>query len=683
MPYKLIGKAFLCKLCSIVIILIALIADQVVISERIFPGNSYSHREVVDQEGNVLVEWVADPKNTDVIFNITAKTRGYVSLGFSKTGKMTRSDIVIGGVGKNRVPYLTDRHTIEGRIPIQDIQQDWKLIKAWENGTHTSIKIMRKMETCDPQDYPITDDTVHLMWAFGEDDTIDYHFKNRGSFQVHLLQPDLTPQVPAPSSQQSDSPNMTGFDVWRLSVSLTNSNITRKSNPWCVFQKGPELEKKSYIIGFSTLMNSEAIITHLDRLVIYKCFPKPESNAEEYSGSCQNATELYSYCKDIIYTWGRGGKDIFLPKNTGIPFGVQSNEHYLVEAFLGNPIQNGSEDDPEKMVESREFNVDTDLLLTETARKYETKIMRVGQNPMHSSIIPSGSLGFEVFGHCASECTERMIPKRKAIRVFGVSFDTGQSGKSVTLHQVRNANQIPLVLQNGNHDPSFQQMHILREETPIRPGDQITVRCTFDSTSRTSISSSNVPSQVTPERCLAYLWYNKEVSSNETSNKQAHDCTSVIHPGDFGQWISVNAPATMKRNIGSELENSLMKLNWTPRLRQSLYNLYKFGRYRSSCGTVPGQQKMNTTIGTTNINRSSSSIISFNRNQSNNGITKAGASSSPARPKPAPSSSSATPGEITVYPLPVEEIPYTMGCPTLGRPPPVLLGPPGPVIFGF
>ncbi|CAL8122548.1 unnamed protein product [Orchesella dallaii] len=693
MIYRLLGNAF--SWGVIAVILIAQIKEYMVTSERIFSGNPYSHREVVDQEGNVLVEWIADPKKPDVLFNITAKTRGYVSLGFSKTGKMTRSDIVIGGVGKNAVPYLTDRHTIEGRIPLQDIQQDWKLVKAWENGTHTSLKILRKMETCDPHDYAINDDTVHLLWAFGEDDTIDYHFKNRGSFQVQLLQPDLAPQIPPPSSQQSGSaPNMTGLDVWRLSVSLSGSNITRDSNPWCVFQKGPELDKKNYIIGFSTLMNSDQVRTHLDRLVIYKCYPKSNLNVEDdkfqalvdYSGSCQNATELYSYCKDMIYTWGRGGKDIFLPKNTGIPFGVQPDEYYLVEAFLrGQPPQNGS-DDSEKMTGSQEFNVDTDILLTEATRKLEAKIMRIGQNPMHSTIIPPGSLNFEVFGHCASECTERMIPRRKAIRVFGVSFDTGPSGKSATLHQIRNANQIPLVLQDGNHDPSFQQMHILSQETPIRPGDQLTVRCTFDSTFRADGSSVQPQSQVTPERCLAYLWYYKDENSNGTTNKQPIECTSVIHPGDFGQWITVNAPATKKRNMGSsseELVSSLMKLKWTPRLRRSLYNLYKFGRYRSSCGTTAGQQKIINNISNNVTTTSSSRISSFNRNQSNNGTIKTGASLARAKANSAPSSSSAVGAEITVYPLPAEEIPYTMGCPTLGRPPPVLLGPPGSVIFGF
>jgi len=38
-------------------------------------------------------------------------------------------------------------------------------------------------------------------------------------------------------------------------------------------------------------------------------------------------------------------------------------------------------------------------------------------------------------------------------------------------------------------------------------------------------------------------------------------------------------------------------------------------------------------------------------------------------------------GEITVYPLPVEDVPNTIGCPTLDGP--LLLGPSGPVIFGF
>lgn len=65
------------------------------------------------------------------------------------------------------------------------------------------------------------------------------------------------------------------------------------------------------------------VMKHLDRLIIYKCkfdYAEEKRNATEdmmqsqfenlidYSGECKNATEIFSFCKDIIYTWGMGGQ---------------------------------------------------------------------------------------------------------------------------------------------------------------------------------------------------------------------------------------------------------------------------------------------------------------------------------------------------------------------------------------
>lgn len=58
---------------------------------------------------------------------------------------------------------LKDRFTRhDRRVPVEDIQQSWKLHGAWENKTHTSVRISRKKNTCDPQDYAINVTLVYL-----------------------------------------------------------------------------------------------------------------------------------------------------------------------------------------------------------------------------------------------------------------------------------------------------------------------------------------------------------------------------------------------------------------------------------------------------------------------------------------------------------------------------------------
>lgn len=75
-------------------------------AERLFQSNPYSHREILDPNGKFLLEWIATPKSSDIVFNITAETRGYVAIGFSKTGRMTKSDIVMAGVDRS-ISYIS------------------------------------------------------------------------------------------------------------------------------------------------------------------------------------------------------------------------------------------------------------------------------------------------------------------------------------------------------------------------------------------------------------------------------------------------------------------------------------------------------------------------------------------------------------------------------------------------
>ena len=40
--------------------------------------------------------------------------------------------------------------------PVLDERQDWELLSAFENSTHTSLRFRRLLDSCDPQDVPIT-----------------------------------------------------------------------------------------------------------------------------------------------------------------------------------------------------------------------------------------------------------------------------------------------------------------------------------------------------------------------------------------------------------------------------------------------------------------------------------------------------------------------------------------------
>lgn len=201
-------------------------------------SNPYRHTEVLDPRGRYNLEWLVDWEREQIIFNVTAATRGYVAFGLSQRPTMTGADIIIGGVNANGRPYFTDRHAVGNQEPVLDANQDWVLLSARENSSHTFLQFSRPFDTCDDQDVPISDDTLAILWAFGEtDDTAEYHYRNRGTKFVYLRDPDLTPRriLEAHRNNQTISRFGSNVSVWTIREIF---NIpSKRTTYWCNIKK--------------------------------------------------------------------------------------------------------------------------------------------------------------------------------------------------------------------------------------------------------------------------------------------------------------------------------------------------------------------------------------------------------------------------------------------------------------
>ncbi len=119
--------------------------------------NPYYRAETLDYNGRYQLEWLVEFEEKRITFNVTAQTKGYVGFGISKNGTMEeKADVVIGGVTSSGKTYFTDRYSTGNQMPEIDGSQDWTLNDAWESATHTFLSFSRKLDTCDPDDYPIT-----------------------------------------------------------------------------------------------------------------------------------------------------------------------------------------------------------------------------------------------------------------------------------------------------------------------------------------------------------------------------------------------------------------------------------------------------------------------------------------------------------------------------------------------
>lgn len=145
---------------------------------------SYEHVESV--EGlDFELRWTIDA--SDVHVALTAGTLGWVGLGFADPGGggMKGADMVIGWADANG-GGVEDRWSSAYSTPHLDTCQDWSLVSAFENETHTTIEVTRARDTGDLQDRVVGASMPNrLVAAFGFTDTFGYHgTTNRRAFRL-------------------------------------------------------------------------------------------------------------------------------------------------------------------------------------------------------------------------------------------------------------------------------------------------------------------------------------------------------------------------------------------------------------------------------------------------------------------------------------------------------------------
>ncbi|CAG7709951.1 unnamed protein product [Allacma fusca] len=154
-----------------------------------------------------------------------------------------------------------DYHAKGKQTPDVDASQDWTLLSASENSTHTTLKVTRVFNTCDDNDVPVSNDTTKFIWAIGATDDIVQHRK-RGAASVNIL------------DSAADVWNGPESDIWHINVKTklpADDTIY-----WCTAHKSPPFDVKSTLLG---------------------------------SGTCQQ----------YMYGWAVCGDPLFFPENIGIP----------------------------------------------------------------------------------------------------------------------------------------------------------------------------------------------------------------------------------------------------------------------------------------------------------------------------------------------------------------------------
>ncbi|CAG0895154.1 unnamed protein product [Darwinula stevensoni] len=474
-------------------------------------AGTWERHEALDRDGIVNLFWTPDLENGVITFELHARTRGWVGLGFSANGAMDGSDVVVGWI-KDGQTFFTDRHA-EGNQPLVDGSQDYELLFASEDEDGLTLRFKRRVDTCDEDDFYITSDTCSLIYAYGETDPDGedpfYHGRDRcGVKSANLLDPQIE---------------------LRNDIVIPPSPTTY----WCSLFEAPAIDAKQHVIGYRSRVTkgNEAYVHHL---VVSLCKTN-ESDAERFEqflrdhprgASCHRPEVdlLVGNCQGVLMGWAVGGVVTFLflarlrfqwstlhrvlssidrlavganfPKQAGYPLRPASEgpTYYRMQMHYDNP----------QLVDGIRDGSGLTVYYTSRLRAYDMGTIVFGHEVIYTQLVPHGLSHFMTVGHCSAECTKKFLPP-EGIRIFAGLLHSHLLGRKMKARVFRDGKELPWILHDDHYDFDYQQSRILREEFNLLPGDHVTVECELDSSARDNATLGGLTTH--DEMCEFFVTY--------------------------------------------------------------------------------------------------------------------------------------------------------------------------------
>ncbi|XP_070555180.1 DBH-like monooxygenase protein 1 [Ptychodera flava] len=509
--FRLVGRTIL---ISIVIVVVSVMADEPLTTTDSLlnetfnattihtttdsPYTVYTNFVAMDEDGNYRLFWAFT--DTEITFEIRAKTHGYVGLGFSTTGGMTNADIVIGWV-KDGVGYLSDRFATSHGEPSIDESQDYTLLAAKETQSQTILTFSRNFRTCDHRDLDIQESVMSIIWAYHPDDPDDpdnlvtmtglaYHgTERRGKRNIYLL--DYASLIPDVSI---DDP---GIKI----MELRNPNISMhwhaEDTYRCEVIKLPSLGGKHHMVKYEPIIGAESE-SELTYIKVKQCLSYDIDDAwNGYGYDCYGDVPAnLSSCYSVFISWTRGGSAFRFPVEVGFSLDdiVSGDPKFVVMETAFHHGLNSS------LIDSSGIRI----YYTSNLRQYDAGIMSIGAGTDQSLVIPPRANQFVIKGYCSKECTNYGL-YNQSIGIFASLLDGQSLTTAIRTRHLRNGRELKIISQNVDYNIYLKDIKHLKSTIWVEPGDDLVTECTYNTAKKSRITYGGYDSH--SEKCTNYLFY--------------------------------------------------------------------------------------------------------------------------------------------------------------------------------
>ena len=155
------------------------------------PTTNYGNKKILVEPDNYILYW--DYNETDITFEIHAKTTGWVGFGISPNGEMENSNVIIFWMNSDGTANFTERNTNAGLVkPKINVEQKWTSLMTKSQDGYLISKSTRKIKQCDStgEHIDIEKGTPHVIYAWSDqfsNGDIAYHQTNRSTRNLPLV----------------------------------------------------------------------------------------------------------------------------------------------------------------------------------------------------------------------------------------------------------------------------------------------------------------------------------------------------------------------------------------------------------------------------------------------------------------------------------------------------------------
>ncbi|GAU95210.1 hypothetical protein RvY_06866 [Ramazzottius varieornatus] len=547
----------------------------------------------LDPDQNFFLRWGYNSTHIDV--EVTAQTLGWLSVAISPNGGMDTSDGMIAWVEDSTGEVTVQDRWLSATKPYSpkriiyklDAQQDWVLVSGSQNATHTTIRAIRRLVTCDSEDRPFTKDTVRLLFALHPEDPIPWavwfsHHAERGTRSLMMLSDSF--RVNSTSMQTEKSRDLQQLNIVADKVSIS---ATSRTMYYCSLIKLPTFSEKRHVITTQPVVTkgNEAIVHHV---LAYLCKDKIDDTFPERGFDCTYDQPrpmrnlVTSNCTTIIGVFGIGSEPYHYPAEAGFPLTPEMSGRYV---FLENHYDN-----PNGLAITDSSGIR--LTTTTKLRPNDAATMMAGYSDVgYSMMIPPKVEDFVIYARCTQNCTVAILPDT-GVKIINVLLHTHLLGRKLYLRQIRKNKELAPIAKDEFYDFNYQESQRLNPPRVILPGDELIMECHYNSLARDNVTFGGWG---TPEEmCMAFVTYypatpvitfcSSETSLNSVIPVTGTPFTSVgtsLTANETTDLVTAMQDSEAKRTAYKNYMSTTFQ--WTQQNLKAMQNLQRFTNYSAHC----------------------------------------------------------------------------------------------------